>query len=174
MISNCGHDERGKYSGGQAGDQTGTEYCLRSWYDRPWTCVLRYPDAKVRKKIAELAKAAAKNDNIGYDQGQRGTFWVQLQKVGYDPAKIKTKCEADCSSSTIAVIQAAGYLLGIKSLQKINASTTSNIKKGLQDAGFKVLTNEKYLKSDKYLKAGDILLKVGSHVCINVTTGSAA
>ena len=23
MISNCGHDERGKYSGGAAGDQTG-------------------------------------------------------------------------------------------------------------------------------------------------------
>lgn len=26
MISNCGHDERGKYSGGKAGDQTGTEW----------------------------------------------------------------------------------------------------------------------------------------------------
>ena len=25
MISNCGHDERGKYSGGKAGDQTGTD-----------------------------------------------------------------------------------------------------------------------------------------------------
>lgn len=25
-ISNCGHDERGRYAGGKAGDQTGTEY----------------------------------------------------------------------------------------------------------------------------------------------------
>ena len=26
MISNCGHDENGRYSGGKAGDQTGTEW----------------------------------------------------------------------------------------------------------------------------------------------------
>lgn len=26
MISNCGHDENNRYSGGKAGDQTGTEY----------------------------------------------------------------------------------------------------------------------------------------------------
>lgn len=26
MISNCGHDENNRYSGGKAGDQTGTEW----------------------------------------------------------------------------------------------------------------------------------------------------
>ena len=35
-ISNCGHDENGKYTGGAAGDQTGTEYQVRAWYNRPW------------------------------------------------------------------------------------------------------------------------------------------
>lgn len=44
MISNCGHDERGKYSGGKAGDQTGTEWQVINWYNRPWKCVLRHPD----------------------------------------------------------------------------------------------------------------------------------
>ena len=43
MISNCGHDERGKYSGGKAGDQTGTEWQVINWYNRPWKCVLRHP-----------------------------------------------------------------------------------------------------------------------------------
>lgn len=42
LISNSGHDENGKYSGGKAGDQTGTEWALIPWYNRPWKCVLRH------------------------------------------------------------------------------------------------------------------------------------
>ena len=59
MISNSGHDERGKYSGGQAGDQTGTEWQLINWYNRPWDTVFHYPDVRVRQLIAELAIEAA-------------------------------------------------------------------------------------------------------------------
>ena len=71
LISNSGHDENGRYSGGRAGDQTGTEWALIPWYSRPWKCVLRHPNSAVRAKIAELAVKAAKNDLVGYDQGQR-------------------------------------------------------------------------------------------------------
>ena len=74
MISNCGHDERGKYSGGKAGDQTGTEWQVINWYNRPWKCVLRHPDAATRKLIAQMAKAAAVNNMVGYCQSHRGTF----------------------------------------------------------------------------------------------------
>ena len=97
-ISNCGHDENNRYRGGKAGDQSGTEYYLRTWYNRPWTCVLRYPNAAVRDRIAILAIDAALNNKIGYDQGQRTTFWTQLKAAGYDPAAISVKCEADCTS----------------------------------------------------------------------------
>ena len=55
MISNCGHDERGKYSGGKVGDQTGTEWQVINWNNRPWKCVLRHPDAATRKLIAQMA-----------------------------------------------------------------------------------------------------------------------
>lgn len=79
MISNSGHDENGKAVGGAAGDQTGTEWQIRSWYNRPWDCVLRYPDLKVGALIAELAIEAANNNNIGYDQGNRDSFWAALQ-----------------------------------------------------------------------------------------------
>ena len=47
MISNCGHDENNRYSGGKAGDQTGTEWRVINWYNRPWKCVLRHPDLTV-------------------------------------------------------------------------------------------------------------------------------
>ena len=82
MISNCGHDERGKYSGGKAGDQKGDEWVVIPWYSRPWGVMLRHPNAAVGKKIAELAEKAAKNDHIGYDQGNRYTFWQQLKASG--------------------------------------------------------------------------------------------
>lgn len=91
MISNCGHDSRGKYSGDAAGDQSGTEWYIRPWYNGAWIAVFRHPDAKVRAVLASMAEAAARNDNVGYDQGERLTFWTQLQKVGYDPAKIAAK-----------------------------------------------------------------------------------
>ena len=58
MISNSGHDERNKYSGGVAGDNTGTEWQLRSWYNRPWNCGLRHPNSKVAKTISDLSISA--------------------------------------------------------------------------------------------------------------------
>lgn len=67
-ISNCGHDENGRYAGGKAGDQTGTEYQIMNWYSRPWLCVLRFNDAKIAAMIADMATKAARNNLIGYDQ----------------------------------------------------------------------------------------------------------
>lgn len=174
-ISNCGHDENGRYSGGKAGDQTGTEYRVRSWYNRPWKCVLRYPDTDVGGTLAKIAKAAAKNEKIGYDQNQRTTYHTQLKAAGWKPEKIKTKCEADCSSSTAANVIAAGHQMGIKKLQEINSNcTTSNLRAALKVAGFEVLTKSKYLTSDSYLMPGDILLNDGHHVAINLTLGPHA
>jgi len=54
-ISNSGHDERGKYHEGKAGDQTGGEWSIINWYNRPWNYVFRYPDQKTRELIAELS-----------------------------------------------------------------------------------------------------------------------
>ncbi len=51
MISNSGRDERGKYSGGKAGDQDGKEWAVIPWYSRPWTAVLRYPNKVVAADI---------------------------------------------------------------------------------------------------------------------------
>ena len=174
-ISNCGHDENGKYKGGKAGDQTGKEYQIMSWYNRPWKCVLRYPDTDVGGTLAKIAKAAAKNEKIGYDQSQRTTYHTQLKAAGWKPEKIKTKCEADCSSSTAANVIAAGHQMGIKKLQEINPNcTTSNLRAVLKAAGFEVLTHSRYLAGDEYLQPGDVLLNDGHHVAINLTLGSKA
>lgn len=173
MISNCGHDENNRYSGGKAGDQTGKEWQLINWYKRPWKCVLRHPDAKVRSMIASMAKAAAVNNKIGYDQSQRGTFWEHLKASNYDPAKITIACEADCSSGVAAIVKGAGYRLGIDELKNVStACYTGNLRAALKAAGFEVLTDSKYLTSDAYLLAGDILLNDGAHTATNITDGA--
>ena len=174
LISNSGHDENNRYSGGKAGDQTGTEWYLRTWYKRPWNCVLRHPNANVRATIADLGVKAARNNKIGYDQSQRNTYWSQLQKVGYDPSKITVACEADCSAGVIANVRATGYLLNIEALKNINASYTGNMRSGFKNAGFQVLTDSKYLTSPDYLLPGDILLNDAYHTATNIEKGRYA
>ena len=172
-ISNSGSDENGAYHGGKAGDQNGKEWRLRSWYNRPWSCVLRWPDMDVGTLIAQLGIDAALNDKIGYDQYQRDSFWKEVRKVGYLPAKIKTACEEDCTAGVNGLVHCAGYLLDIDALKGIPETgiRSGNMHKAYSKAGFKVLTESKYLKSGDYLLPGDILLYENHHAATNVTCG---
>ena len=171
-ISNNGADENGSYSGGAAGDQTGREWQLRPWYAYPWNCVLRHPDQLIAQKIAELSIQAALNDSIGYDQGQRESYWNCLKAAGYDPSKIAVPCEADCSAGVCANVRAAGYLLGNKALQEHKATYTGNMREAFRKAGFVVLTEGKYLTSPDHLLPGDILLNDRNHTAVSCTVGS--
>lgn len=175
MISNCGSDERGRLTGGQPGDQTGGEWRVRSWYNRPWNCVLRHPDANVRAEIAKLARAAALNDLVGYCQGHRSTYYIHLKASNWDPAQITIACEADCSSGVAANVIAVGHRLGIKALQNVSYSlTTRGIRAAFRNAGFAVLTASKYLTGDSQLLPGDILLNDQNHVATNLDRGGNA
>lgn len=176
-MSNCGHDERNKYSGGQAGDQTGTEWYLRSWYSYPWNYIIRWKDAGLGNLCADLATEAAENNLIGYDQYQRETFWTHLKASGYRPAKITVACEADCSSGTVAIIKAVGYLKGIKELQNCNATYTGNMMEYFRSANgkkyFEVLTG-RYLTDSSLARRGDINLNTAHHVNITIDNGANA
>lgn len=171
-LSNSGQDQHGGIHGGAAGDQTGKEWNIISWYNRPWKCVLRYPKQQVRELIAELGIEAANNSKIGYDQYQRQTYWSQLQAVGYRPSKITTACEADCSAGVIANTKAVGHLLNIPALKNLSATYTGNMRSAYKTAGFEILTDSKYLTSSAYLLPGDILLNDGAHTATNLGIGS--
>ena len=172
-ISNSGSDENGGIKGGKAGDQSKKEWCLKKWYSRPWTCVLRFPDIIVGTLIAQLGIDAALNDKIGYDQGQRDTFWREVRKVGYLPALVKIACEEDCTAGVNGIVHCAAYLLEVPALKKIPETgvRSSNMRRLFKAAGFKVLTDSKYLKSGDYLLPGDILLYDNHHGATNVTCG---
>ena len=45
QIVHASINELGKITGGQSGDQTGKEICVRSYYNKPWQYLLRYTGA---------------------------------------------------------------------------------------------------------------------------------
>lgn len=175
-IANSGHDERGKYHGGSAGDQSGTEWYIRSWYNRPWNVVIRFSDIKIAYMIATLSIYAAQNNKVGYDQYQRTTYWTALKKAGYDPRKITTKCEEDCSAGVLANVRAALELTGHSNWAKnININGyTGNMKSIIRNCGAKVLTytDASHCKGTHYLRPGDILLNTSAHTAVNLGWGS--
>lgn len=174
-ISNSGSDEHKNTHGGKAGDQTGNEWALRSWYSRPWDVVLRYPDPKARKLFAEISCAAALNNKIGYDQYQRYTYLTQLKAAGWNPENITTACEEDCTAGVTANWIAVGNLMGIPALANLDKTTTSrNMYSRFKAAGFVPLTESKYLKSGDYTLTGDVLLYKNHHAAANITKGKYA
>ena len=98
IIGSARIDERGKASGGKAGDQTGKEVSTQNWYkhSKGWV-VLRAKDPDVAAKIAVAMRHACDNNNIGYDQYQNQTLWNEVKNKGYDPAKADKPCETDCA-----------------------------------------------------------------------------
>lgn len=98
IIGSARIDERGKASGGKAGDQTGKEVSTQNWYkhSKGWV-LLRPKDPEKAAKIAQAMRAACANDNIGYDQYQNQTLWNEVKNKGYDPAKADKPCETDCA-----------------------------------------------------------------------------
>ncbi|MGN0338676.1 MAG: hypothetical protein ACI4EE_14375 [Lachnospiraceae bacterium] len=107
-FSGASIDERGKISGGKAGDQTGREILTRDAYNhsKGWL-IYRHPDKEIAKAIAKNAKAIADNDNFGYDQNQRTTGYNEIKKKGWKPETVTTKCELDCSELVRAALACA-------------------------------------------------------------------
>lgn len=168
MIGHASIDERGKATGGAAGDSTKKEVCTRTWWNGSWHTVLRPKSATLAEKSAKACEAACANDKIGYDQNQRNTLHTQAKAVGFDLAKITTPCECDCSS-LMHVCAIAG---GSKMAYGSNGHTTRSMVAAFVDSGdYEKLTDSKYLTSDKYLKRGDILVKSG-HTVMNLTDGA--
>ena len=166
-IGHASIDENNKAKGGNAGDQTKKEVCIRTWYNKPWTSVIRPKDSSVAEKIAIAMEQACANDKIGYDQNQRTTLYTQAKAVNWDLSKITTACECDCSSLVAVCVNAAGIPVS-KDIY------TGNELSSLKSTGkFDVYTISQYIGNDAYLKRGDILLGSG-HTAIVLSDGTSS
>lgn len=181
-IAHASIDENGKISGGSAGDQTGKEICIRTWYSKPWNYVLRLKDEAVRKQFGNNMIDLAKNSNVGYDQGQRNTLLTLAKKVGFDFSKIATKCECDCSSAVTACILGAVYRIRgeaeydkayVSLVMSGNCATTSTLRGALTKLGYiTAYSSSAYVAGTSNAVYGDIYIKEGSHVVCYIDTGS--
>lgn len=59
-IVHASINEKGKATGGKAGDQTGKEICIRNYYEYPWDVHYRYTKPTVVKMKNKLVKGSEK------------------------------------------------------------------------------------------------------------------
>lgn len=166
-IAHASLSENGTVNGIR-GDQTKKEVCIRDYYQKPWTSVIRFKDPDMREKVAYAMEGAAANDKWGYSQPDRNSGLREVRKVGYDPSKVTVSVNTDCSALvTVACIYAG---IAEEALVKSgNSATTSVLQSRLKATGeVQIFTTPDYTtKTDKLLR-GDILLATGKHVAVVV------
>lgn len=112
-IGSARVDEKGKYTNGAKGDQTGKEVAEENFYIHSygWN-VYRAKKPKHRLDLSACMIQACNNNNIGYSQNERAMIFV-------DGIDTDTPTNCDCSSLVCECIRhATGY--------KINNFTTFN------------------------------------------------
>ena len=146
-------DERGRASGGQAGDQTGKEVAYQTYYvhSKGWY-VLRAKNATHRSRLAYAMKAACDNNKIGYDQTNRNGLYNAVKAKGFDPAKCAVATETDCSALVRVCVS---YATG-KTIPDFNTGSELSVlsKTGL----FDVYKDSAHCSSSANLMNGDILV----------------
>ena len=157
-IGHASIDERNKTKDGIAGDQTGKEVCVRTYYDKNWNFVLRPKTHDMAEKSAVACESMCKNDHIGYDQNERNTLIRYLETLNWDYKKIDKNTECDCSSFMTACALCAGARIDYKG----NAPTTRTMRQRFKESGSYDVIQFVSPKHNS-LKRGDILVKEGSH-----------
>ena len=170
------NNDAGRNGKAIAGDQTGKEVCVRNYYTPSygWGMVLRHPTEKIAYEAANIAQLLCASNKVGYDQTQRNTLHDEMKKYNYSVSDYLSNgrnTETDCS----AFITLLFLCSGIKTLEYItNAPTTLTMEKVFKAAGFEVLKQNKFLKSDQFLRKGDVLLTPGHHTAICIESGARA
>ena len=141
------------------------EVSLEKYYNHSlgWV-VLRAKDTKVAEKLAYDMNAICNNANFGYSQTQRLTGYNAAAKVGFDGAKVREKCNIDCSETVRVCLAYAG----IKVADFITSNEVSTI---MATGKFEKITTV----NEKMLRKGDILVtKKKGHTAIVVDAPTAS
>ena len=172
-IAHAVCDERGRTSGGAAGNQTANLYHttgelrFSEWYNPNgggWDYLIRPKKRAKAIAIAAAAMSAVRNAKIGYDQADRESLYGAVQYCNFDPARVDKPVSCDCSSLVTVCCNYARIPI-------LRGTYTGNLKERCEAVGcFKIYKSAKYTQCSKYLKDGDILLRVGHHAAIVVNT----
>lgn len=168
-IAHASLSENGTVNGSR-GDQTGKEVCIRGYYVKPWTAVIRFKSPTMRERVAVAMEHAANCGKWGYSQNDRNSGLVEARKVGYDPKLVPVPVNTDCS----ALVTVACIYAGVPEEALViggNCSTTSTLKPRLKATGaVDIYTTGDYTRDSEKLIRGDILLAEGKHVAVVVSS----
>lgn len=157
-----------------AGNQTGRELNTAVWHDGGWNLILRPRDRAVAERMAKACEAGVSNPRIGYDQLQRNTLRYCAMAAGWDLTKIEEPCETDCSAFMAVCAEAAGVDMA-QAYTAGNAPATFQMRqRWLQTGAFDALTDAAYLRSDRKLRRGDVLVNELTHACMALSDGPDA
>lgn len=94
-------NELGRATGGQPGDQTGKEFCIRSYYNYPWNVILRYAgDQTDVAPVIQPERIDSHAENV--KRGQRES----IKFTGYD-IDVDGKYGPESKRNKIRVLQVA-------------------------------------------------------------------
>jgi hypothetical protein len=159
-------DERRRASGGSAGDQTGCEVKIGSWYNFGQNVILRPKSAVTASRMIKAGVYLAQSNLVGYDQGQRRTLYNELKKVNWHYKKLTHKCETDCSAFIACLVNCAGIRVS-------GDLWTGNLRHALVATGkFTAIYGSKYTSTDANIRKGDIILNEAEHVILAIQNGA--
>lgn len=123
MLAQASIDENGRISGGQAGDQTDYETNVRSYYNKPWDCYLRYtaqqssaPSGGTNVSINELAQKVI-NGEFGNGDDRRRALGDKYDAVQARVNELLNGTPAAPSGgSTNSSVPAGTYKIQVSSL----------------------------------------------------------
>ena len=113
---------------------------------------------------ARIARQVSENDNVGYSQYRRRTWFAAADWAGHVPSAQ----DADCSSLACGAIDYGlhdtyGVPWGHQALLEINDFWTGNMRAGMEARGFRERTwPDENLCPDGGFQAGDIILSAGN------------
>jgi GH25 family lysozyme M1 (1,4-beta-N-acetylmuramidase) len=113
---------------------------------------------------ARIARQVSENENVGYSQYRRRTWFAAADWAGHVPSAQ----DADCSSLACGAIDYGlhdtyGVPWGHQALLEINDFWTGNMRAGMEARGFRERTwSDENLCPDGGFQAGDIILSAGN------------
>lgn len=111
IIGSARISENGTIDGAR-GDQTGYEVATEEYYKHKYDWdALRCIDPNKALMMSYDMASACNNPCFGYSQNDRYSGLYEAKRVGYDNAKVKTKCNVDCSELVRICLAYAGYMV---------------------------------------------------------------
>lgn len=163
-------NEFGTINNGAAGDQTGSEVNISSYYSDNWTQIFRHPDPTIARRAAQVGIILANSNRVGYDQlgiTNRMTLYNALKKCDWSIRKYLAsgkKTNADCAS----FVHACYCVVEPKCRDWTWSPTCSSWIPAASGWGFQTFVSPDYTRSESRLRVGDLINNSNRHIVMYI------